>query len=315
MLQLGYACINETLAAKGYSVNTGCKAKTVRELGIECVKEKITQNLKTVIKILMYNENNDIKLYRLSSAMFSNLTNPEFIYENEKYSYRLGDYSTLLKRIGELAHNFEHRLTFHPDFHVQLATESDVVLQKSILDLEYHCDVLDIMGCDKQSVLVLHVGGVYGDRIKTMKRWVKRFCSLPANIRDRLVLENCERGYSIRDTLWVSRKIKKKTGRNIPCVFDTHHDECYRLLYADHNLDESENYMKRILKTWDNVDIIPKFHISEQDEEKRIGAHSRYVETIPQYLFDISRDRRVDIMIEAKAKERAVLKLKKKYGI
>ena len=58
------------------------------------------------------------------------------------------------------------------------------------------------------------------------------------------------------------------------------------------------------------MDIRPKFHISEQAIDKKKGAHSDYVETIPNYLLSLPD---IDIMIEAKAKEQAVLYLYGKY--
>jgi UV DNA damage repair endonuclease len=92
-----------------------------------------------------------------------------------------------------------------------------------------------------------------------------------------------------------------------PVVFDVHHHSCYDLLVDKQHY--AGDYMKKVIKTWG--DIRPKFHISEQDETKKVGAHSGYVYTIPEYFFEI--DRPIDLMIEAKKKEQAVLYLMDKY--
>ena len=55
-------------------------------------------------------------------------------------------------------------------------------------------------------------------------------------------------------------------------------------------------------------------HISEQGEG-RIGHHSDYIEEIPDYILEIPSkySTNIDVMIEAKRKEKAILKLYKKY--
>ena len=62
--------------------------------------------------------------------------------------------------------------------------------------------------------------------------------------------------------------------------------------------------------------MTPLFHISEQGRGK-IGHHSDYVTTLPSYLLNIPEQYQtnLDIMVEAKAKEQAVINLKKKYNI
>ena len=155
-------------------------------------------------------------------------------------------------------------------------------------------------------MIVVHGGGSYGDKAGTIKRWAKQFKQLPKNVQNRLVIENCERQYNYRDMLKLSRLI------NRPVVFDTHHHDCYSK--AVEQLPDPSEFLDDIIATWTKHDIIPKFHISEQDPDKKLGAHSKYVETIPQYLFDILESGQpLDLMIEAKAKEQSVLYLYDKY--
>ena len=86
-------------------------------------------------------------------------------------------------------------------------------------------------------------------------------------------------------------------------------------LPTEHFEDPSE-YMADILETWTKRGIKPKFHISEQGTGK-IGHHSDYVEVIPDYLLEIPEkyNIKIDIMIEAKMKEQAILKLHEKYNL
>ena len=167
---------------------------------------------------------------------------------------------------------------------------------------------LDLLETGKDSVMVIHGGGVYGDKEKTKKRWCEQYKKLPQNVRKRLVLENCEKNFSIQDCLDISKVV------NIPVVFDTHHYTCYNILHPDEKLENESFYIPLILETWKKRCIKPKFHISEQGSGKT-GHHSDYVEIIPDFLLEIPEkyNTNIDIMIEAKAKEKAIFKLYKKY--
>ena len=160
------------------------------------------------------------------------------------------------------------------------------------------------MGCDKHSVIVVHAGGYYGDKPATKKRWCDNFQRLSENVKARLVIENCEKSFSIEDCLEVSEKI------NIPVVFDTHHYNCYCLLHPDETFSPPGDYIPQILKTWERRGIKPKFHVSEQGSG-RCGHHSDYIEVIPAYLMEIPEKYgvNIDIMIEAKKKELAIKQL------
>ena len=143
---------------------------------------------------------------------------------------------------------------------------------------------------------------------ETLERWCENYMRLPEPIKRRLVLENCERCFSIKDCLYVSEKV------NVPVVFDTHHYSCYNILHPDESLEKPEKYIQAILNTWKRRGIKPKFHVSEQGSG-RTGHHSDYIEIIPNYLLEIPEKYgcEIDIMIEAKKKELAIFKLYAKY--
>ena len=69
--------------------------------------------------------------------------------------------------------------------------------------------------------------------------------------------------------------------------------------------------MERIINTWKRRGIRMKMHISEQGEG-RIGHHSDYIEEIPEYVIELKEP--IDLMVEAKRKERAIRRLEEKYG-
>ena len=214
----------------------------------------------------------------------------------------------LLKEIGAYARSMNHRLTFHPGQYNVVGTPNEKAFHQTICDLSYHAEVLDRMEMGVNSVMVVHGGGMYGDKEKTKQRWCDNYLRLPQSVRNRLVLENCEKCFNIKDCLEVSEKI------NIPVVFDTHHYECYKIMHPEETFEEPGFYIPQILETWKKRGIKPKFHVSEQGAG-RCGHHSDYIEVIPDYLLEIPEkyNTHIDIMIEAKMKEQAVFKLYAKY--
>ena len=303
-IQLGLCCLNLTLREQKPSIFASRKMiqRTIKEKGLDVLKDKIRMNLSDILKMMKWNDEHGIKVFRLSSELFPHKTNPKV----EDYSYDFAQ--DLLQEIGYLSKRLQQRLTFHPGQYNVVGTPNAEVFQHTLNDLKYHADVLDLMGLDENSVMVVHGGGIYGDKEETKNRWCENFAKLPENVRNRLVIENCERIFSIQDCLDISERV------NIPVVFDTHHYTCYNLLHPDNQITDIENYIPEILKTWDNRNIKPKFHVSEQGSG-RCGHHSDYIETIPQYLLDIPEKYGfdIDIMIEAKKKELAIFKLYQKY--
>ena len=303
-IQLGLCCLNTILRKQKPPVFASRKMiiRTVEEKGINTLKEKIIQNLKDVLTMMDWNEENGIKVFRLSSELFPHKSNPKV----ENYDFDFA--KDLLKQIGEKSKKYNQRLTFHPGQYNVIGSPSEKAFKQTIADLSYHAEVLDLIGAGDNSVMVIHGGGVYGDKEETIKRWCKQYKLLPENVRKRLVLENCEKCFSIKDCLRISDKV------NIPVVFDTHHFECYKLLHPNEIFKTPYYYIPLILYTWQRRNIKPKFHVSEQGSG-RCGHHSDYIEEIPKYLLEIPEryKKNIDIMIEAKMKEQAIFKLYKKY--
>lgn len=303
-IQLGLCCMNTKLSSQKPQImsSRSCTLKTLETKGFQPLKEKIIQNLKDTLILMDWNEENGIKVFRLSSELFPHISN------SKAPKYEIDFALDLLKQIGEKSKKYNQRITFHPGQYNVIGTNNKEAFQHTIDDLKYHCDILDLMGLDENSVVVIHGGGVYGDKKKTIDRWCQQYYLLPENVQKRLVLENCEKNFSIEDCLEVSERI------NIPVVFDTHHFECYKLLHKDEKFNTHDEYMHAVLETWWRRKIKPKFHVSQQGSGK-IGHHSDFIEEIPEYLLEIPEKFacNIDIMIEAKLKEQAIFKLYEKY--
>ena len=252
-----------------------------------------------------------IKVFRLPSDMIPHGSNQKLIElcgERGKEYLQLDFCKEALKKLGEIAKELKIRCTFHPGQYNQLGSKDKKVITSTYYELNMHCKILDLMDVDKDGVMVIHGGGTYGNIDETIERIIKMIKLLPERIKRRLVLENCEKCYS-PDLLL---RICEET--NTPLVFDIHHYICYEMTHPKEQTPICD-ILPRILETWRKREIRPKFHISEQDLDKRLGAHSFFIENIQECLLEIPEKYKIeiDLMIEAKGKELAIGRLYQKY--
>jgi len=297
-IRLGLCCINNTLRKQGIF----CSRSMIRKnFSVEKAKEYTLSNINDISKILVWNDKHNIFSYRLSSDMYPHFT------DTETSPYSMDFSKQALQRTGELARNYGHRITMHPGQYNQVGTNSPSVFLKTVDDLKLHADILDNMGMDDEAICNVHGGGTYGDKETTIRRWIDQFDELPRNVKNRLTIENCEKCYSVRDCITIANETK------LPVVFDTHHYNCYSILHPNEKQEDvSEDLLNEIVDTWRGRR--PLFHISDQKEGARIGAHSDYINEIPDYLLNLAYTTCFDIDVEAKAKEDAILNLHKKYN-
>jgi UV DNA damage endonuclease len=294
-------------------------------------------NLTSMFKIISWSRKNGIFFYRMSSDMFPHMNNlklkPHMTEEDWKKYTDFYFARDIIRDIGAYAQKYQIRLTMHPGHYNQLGSETQSVVLNTMLDLSWHAKLLYLLsdGADKyieylklndrecndnnnnnifdDSVLCVHGGGTYKDKKATLDRWKSNYLKLPDYIKSRLALENDEKCYSVEDLLPLCNDIR------IPLIFDFHHYDCWDYYHQDNPYQKPiTDLMPKILQTWDCRGIVPKFHLSDQAKGKKCGAHHDYVESIPNELITLINDGVVfDIMVEAKMKEQATLKLYKKY--
>jgi UV DNA damage endonuclease len=292
-MNIGYACINLSLGKK-ITTNRTMVKRTFIAKGIDYVSDLVLQNVADLERIIDWNEQMGIKMYRMSSEMFPWATEYEF--------EQLKDWKaihTILQRCGAKATKYKQRLSFHPGpFNVLVSPKENVVLN-TIKDLEVHGRIMDAMDLSKTPYnnINIHCNGVYGDKIAAMDRFCTNFDKLSNSVKSRLTIENDDKAsmYSVKDLMYIHNKI------NIPIVFDYHHHQ-----FCTGDLSE-ENALKLAATTWHN--IIPEVHYSESkslhenNTKIKAQAHSDYINAIPN-TYDVD----VDIMVEAKQKDLAIIK-------
>jgi UV DNA damage endonuclease len=316
MLRLGYAGVNTELRTQHILTDRTAREATVLSLGSggrAYLADLFRRNLEDLAKIIEWNIAHGILFYRISSDIAPHIANPNFVArraDERSLAYSLEDFRPLLRKIGARARQVGMRLTMHPAPFITISSPDAEVILRSRRTLWYHAQLLDLMGLDLNSVVILHGGGTYGDREATMARWVDNYVRLPVEIRRRTVLENDERSYSLADVLRMSRAVGERTGTPVPVVFDIFHHKLHHP-----SSPKPEKFMPEVIATWGARRV--KMHISEQKPGAQRGSHSDFVRIIPRLLLDFPREygRDLDLTIEAKAKEQAVLFLMKKYKI
>jgi len=184
----------------------------------------------------------------------------------------------------------------HPDQFVLINSPKEDVFERSLAELLYHCDVLDLMGLGPSAKLQIHVGGAYGDKRASMKRFSERYHRLPPRLKKRLVIENDDILYTAEDCL----ELSAETG--IPVLFDVFHHSINRAYMT------ARDALERCARTWKKEDGILMTDYSSQKKNQRPGTHADSIRLHDFKRFLALSNADFDIMLEIKDKEASALK-------
>jgi UV DNA damage endonuclease len=264
--------------------------------------------------ILAYLEDQDIRMYRMTASLAPYETHPDlprFRGQPERCAERLA-------RIGARARARGLRLSSHPGQYVVLNSEDERIRRAAAADLELQARIMDLMGLPPEAVAVIHVGGAAGGREAALDRFCRGLELLSDRGRGRLVVENDDRTFGLGDVLELSRR----TG--VPVVWDILHHHCH-----DPDRIPDREALTLALGTWP-AGMLPKVHYSTtktQAEERRrkvgrrverslvlpqLRAHADMVDPIAfeHFLRETAAGLPFDVMLEAKAKDLALLRLR-----
>lgn len=251
-----------------------------------------------------------ITMYRISSDIAPYITHPDM----PQFRHQIEESAEALQSVGSKAGTLGLRLSMHPSQYIVLNSPDERVAKASIADFDYHARFLNALGTGPDAKIVTHVGGVYGDRVAAMQRWIDRYRQVSPSVRARLVLENDEISYSVPDI----RAIHDECG--VPLVFDILHHRV-----NNPNAQSEVDACRVCLDTWP-AGQTPKIHFSSQRTDARTqgkrdaalppkpakpGEHDDWIE--PHDFISFRRDmasHRFDVMLEAKQKDLALLRLR-----
>jgi UV DNA damage endonuclease len=274
----------------------------------------LSVSLDRLEQIFDYLESKAISMYRMSSALVPYATHPDL----PQFHGQVDECAQRLDALGAKARALDLRLSFHPSQYIVLNSESESVREAAARDLELQASVLDALGLGPEAVVVLHVGSVGGDRRAGVERFLRALDSLSPRARARLAIENDDRCYSLGDVLEVS------WATGLPVVWDVLHHHC-----LDPQGIPDREALELALATWPDG-VTPKIHYStpktavvERVRRKgrrkerslvlpQLRAHADMVDPIAfeQFLRDTAAGLEFDIMLEAKAKDVALLRLR-----
>ena len=270
------------------------KSINLKNVDEEKLKAIIGHNLKSLDRILDYNYKNNIRLFRITSDLIA------FGSRSGVYNFSwCQEFSEDFKNLRAKIRKTGIRVSFHPGQYTILNSPREEVVLRSVEDLSYHSKLLDLLTEDSSHKMVVHIGGVYGDKKSAIDRFIFNFDKLDQAIKDRLVIENDDRSYNIEDVLEIGSKI------GIPVVFDSLHHR----INSPKTYREDRFWLEECRRTWKKSDGRQKIHYSQQSLGARPGSHSKTID------LDIFKDyygkiagKDIDIMLEVKDKNISCIK-------
>ena len=286
-MAIGYACLNIG------TPNTNIRSVMQRNATAEKLTEVITHNLEALEKMVDYNIANGIRLYRISSDLIPFGSSPVNMLDWPETHKEVFD------RIGTKIRRGSMRVSFHPGQYTVLNSPTEDVVARAIEDLIYHDKILTELGTDATNKIVLHVGGIYGDKEAALDRFAENFQRLPESVQNRLIIENDDRLYNSEEVLELTNRLQ------IPSVFDNLH----HAINPPPSGGDDRYWIAAAAKTWKARDGKQKIHYSQQAPGKRPGAHTDTIEldTFQQFYNQLD-DPTIDIMLEVKDKNLSAIK-------
>ena len=249
-MSIGYACL--TIGVEDTLIK-GCIMRNATDTRL---KELIAWNLKSLNNILDYNIANNIKLFRISSDLIPFGSSPVNIipwwdiFEQE------------FRRLGDKIKANDIRVSMHPGQYTVLNSPNEDVVKRAIEDLRYHAKVLSCLKVGYESKIILHIGGVYGDKEQAINRFIMNYQGLDQELKQRIVIENDDKCYNIHEVLSIG------VSQNIPVVYDNlHHIANPTVDFMSHKY-----WIDQCKKTWKKRDGVQKIHYSQQDKDKKLGS-------------------------------------------
>ncbi|MFX0004211.1 MAG: UV DNA damage repair endonuclease UvsE [Candidatus Hodarchaeota archaeon] len=283
-MKIGYPCINLTLKCRS------SRTFRLKNYSEERLIETIENNLNCLKKILEFNYHNNIFFFRITSDLIPFASHPVMNFNWQ------GHFKSKFKEIGSYIKKNSMRITMHPGQYTVLNSINEKVVQNSLKELKYHTEVLELLGLNSNAKIITHIGGVYGDKKKSIKRFIKRYIELDQNIKKHYVIENDDKYYYLGDCLLIHESTE------IPIILDTYHHYC-------HNQGESlEEAIRLIIETWKKNDGIPILHYSSEHPLKGKYRHADEIEINHfKEFIKITKKYDFDLMLEIKNKERSAI--------
>ncbi len=299
----------------------GCSVRIVGKAGLHSYDGRrgqhaphLSVSLAHLRAVLDYLASRGITMYRMAPDLAPYATHPDY----PELHNQVAECAAELAAVGALIRERDLRVSFHAPSTVALGATDPAVVAAGAAQLGVLAAILDGMALDASAVIVVHTGGLAGGADALVARWLAVWPDLPLAVRRRLALE-----HDTQASLGVVLRISALTG--VPVVFDHHH----WLLYNPAG-DDLATALGRALATWP-VAVTPKAHFATPRTElraafttdargrrrwhlapPRAGHHSDFIHPweFARFIEAAAALRDFDVMLEAKAGDLAVLRLR-----
>jgi len=271
----------------------------------------LRHSLEALRGVLDYLARHDIRMYRFTASLAPYATHPEL----PQFHGQVEECADELATIGALARSHDIRLSSHPGQYIVLNSEDPAVVAGAVRDLDVQAALMDAMGLDDEAVIVLHVGSGQGDGLG---RFEAGFARLSDAAQRRLVIENDDRTFGLGAVL----ELHRRTGLRV--VWDILHHHCH-----DPDGIDDRSALESAFATWPEG-VVPKIHYSTpktalEARRRKVGrktvtewvlpqlrAHADLIDPIAfgQFLAEVDGAPDFDVMLEAKGKDLALLRLR-----
>jgi UV DNA damage endonuclease len=275
-------------------------------------------SLKRLKDVLEYCDAHEIRMYRMATALAPYASHPDL----HGFRQQPRECAAELAEIGRLARELDIRLSSHPGQYTVLNSEDERIRRLAVEELEVQAELMDAMGLGPEAVVVLHVGGAAGGVDAALERFEQGFELLSPAARGRLAVENDDRTFGLADVLRLSERIAR------PVVWDALHHRCH-----DPDGIPDRDALALALATWPSG-VVPKVHFASpktavEERRKRVGRRVERSLVLPQlrvhadlidpisfehFIWETGRGMDFDVMLEAKAKDLALLRLRERLA-
>jgi UV DNA damage repair endonuclease len=190
------------------------------------------------------------RMFRISSDLLTAYTHDDwmwFYFEPDVVQFL----ETNLSKIGELARSLDVRLSFHPGQFCVLASENDGIVDRSILEFEYHCDLIRYMGYGKKFQdfkCNVHIGGKRGPA--GIQAALKK---LSPEARNCLTIENAEYTWGLDSSLELMH--------DCALVLDIHH----HWIATGEYIEPTDDRVQAVAESWRSVRPVIHYSVSRED--------------------------------------------------
>lgn len=307
-------------SAKQYSTGSTTVAWLARQTA-SVVDEKlwslVKQNI-TAVKLLVHRVSTLPKaqhMLRLSSDILPVYTHPDYAKFYTQLDVKLF-LERELSKIGEFARLHNLKLSFHPGPFCVLASDNPDIVDRSILEFEYHADVARYLGYGQRFQdfkINVHIAGKRGPEA------IKEALSvLSTEARNCLTIENAEQTWGLEHSLELSK--------DCALVLDIHH----HFIKTGEYIQASDPRIAQIIDSWRGVRPTIHYSVSREDvlvdheidtlpdlaallksgfTRSKLRAHSDFFWNTAVNDWALTHHSWADIMCEAKAKNLASTEL------